>query len=92
MKGYLDVLIEDHGSIILFRLLTDAATEWVDENVSKEAPYFGDSLAVERRYAHDLGYGMIGAGLEIQVAENIMDIELLLLDTEFEGGREEDND
>ena len=39
------------GSIVLVRPLTDAAREWIEENVEADAQRLGESLAVERRYA-----------------------------------------
>lgn len=60
-----DVSIENHGSMILFRLLTPEATNFVDENVSQDAQFFGNALAVEPRYAQDLAQGMIDAGLAV---------------------------
>ena len=60
-----DVSIENHGSVMLFRLLTPAATDFVDENVSTDAQYLGNALAVEPRYAQDLAQGMIDAGLAV---------------------------
>ena len=60
-----DVSIENHGSLILFRLLTPAATDFVDENVSEDAQFLGNALAVEPRYAQNLAEGMIEAGLAV---------------------------
>jgi hypothetical protein len=60
-----DVSIENHGSLFLFRLLTPAATEFVDENVSEDAQFLGNALAVEPRCAQDLAQGMIDAGLAV---------------------------
>lgn len=60
-----DVSIENHGSLMLFRLLTPAATDFVDENVSEDAQFLGNALAVEPRYAQDLAQGMIDAGLAV---------------------------
>lgn len=42
---------DDGGSIVLVRPLTDAAREWIEENVEIDAQWLGESLAVERRYA-----------------------------------------
>lgn len=61
-----DVQVENHGSIFLFRILTDAAQSWVDENVSEEAQWMGNGLAVEHRYAEDLAQGMLNAGLNVK--------------------------
>jgi len=59
-----DVSIENHGSIMLFRLLTPAAIDFVDVNVT-ESESFGNAIAVEPRYAQDLAQGMIDAGLVV---------------------------
>jgi hypothetical protein len=61
-----DVVIRNEGSLILFHLLTPEAHEFVDRNVSEDAQYFGNALAVEPRYAECLANGMIEAGLELQ--------------------------
>jgi len=58
-----DVLVENHFSLILFRLLTPAATQWVDQNVSEDAQFSGGALVVKPRYARDLIDGLIADGL-----------------------------
>ena len=60
-----DVEISNHGSLLLFHLLSDRATEWVDENVSDERIMFGCAIVVEHRYAFDLARGMIHDGLAV---------------------------
>lgn len=60
-----DVTIENHSSLMLFRLHTDRAREWVDEFVSDDAQFFGGALVVEPRYASNLANGMADDGLEI---------------------------
>lgn len=54
-----DVDVRNEGSVFLFHLNTEAAKDWVAENVSGESMYFGDALVVEPRYAGDLAAGMI---------------------------------
>lgn len=61
-----DVTIENHGSIMLFRLNTDAAEEWVDTYVSDDAQLWGGALVVEPRYAGNLAAGMVDDGLEVE--------------------------
>lgn len=61
-----DVEIQNEGTIFLFHLQTEAAREWVLENVDRGSPYLGPyTLAVEHRYARDLAAGMQNAGLEV---------------------------
>ena len=61
----MDVNVENHGSLFLFRLNSPAAKAWVDENVGGDVQWFGGALVVEPRYAHDLAGGMLGDGLEV---------------------------
>ena len=61
-----DAEVENHGTIFLVRPLTEAARDWLAENVSNESQWFGAALVVEHRYAADLVDGMIGDGLNVQ--------------------------
>ncbi len=60
-----DISIENHGTIFLFRLNTQAATEWVEEHVQSDAQFFGDALVVEHRYARDLATAAVADGLAV---------------------------
>ena len=60
-----DFIVENHGSIFLFRMNTPAAQVWVSENVQEDAQFFGDALVVEWRYAHDLAQGIVESGLVV---------------------------
>jgi hypothetical protein len=60
-----DVTIANHGSIFTFTPNTEAAHEWIADNVSDDAPWWAGALAVEARYADDLAAGMDAAGLVI---------------------------
>jgi hypothetical protein len=59
----MDIQIEDHGSIILFRPLTVEATTWLQENT--DGQWFGGALAVEPRYAGALEDGALSDGLTV---------------------------
>ena len=61
-----DVRIVGGGSVFVFTLLTDHATEWVDEHVSDDRTMLGDGLAVEHRYAAALAHGMQADGLVVE--------------------------
>ena len=61
-----DVTIENHGSLMLFRLRTVEAEQWVEAFVSDDAQFFGGALVVEPRYAADLANGMENDGLEVE--------------------------
>ncbi len=60
-----DVTVENHGSIYLFQLHTQAARDWVAENVH-EPLWFGNALACEPRCAHELAGGMDSDGLIVE--------------------------
>ena len=61
-----DITIQNHGSIVLFAPLTEAAREWLDMNVQDDAQWFAGALAVEHRYAGDLANGMMADGLVVE--------------------------
>jgi hypothetical protein len=61
-----DITIENCGTIFLFQPLTEAARDWIEENVVGETLWFGSALAVEARYAYNLAHGMIHDGLKLQ--------------------------
>jgi hypothetical protein len=64
----LDIRIECHGSIDLFRPLTRAGREWLAANTPEDSEhlYWGPALAVEPRYALNLINGMTNDGLILQ--------------------------
>jgi len=64
-KQATDVLVENHGTIFMFRPQTEAAKAWVKENVQAEQ-WLGNGFAVEPRYARDLAAGMLSAGLVVK--------------------------
>jgi len=61
-----DVKIENHGSLVLIRPLTEAASDWLDENISEDAPHFGGAVVVEPRYVEAIVEGMQNDGLEVR--------------------------
>jgi len=61
-----DVEIRNEGSVFLLEPLTETAKQWIEENVIGETTWFGGSLCVEHRYAHNLAQGMIGDGLRVR--------------------------
>lgn len=63
----LDLQVENHGSIVLLRPLTDAAKRWIDESINPEGwQWFGHALAVEPRYVGAILEGMQADGLIVQ--------------------------
>jgi hypothetical protein len=65
MNAKLDVAVEDHGSLWLFRPLTEDAKIWIDDNVQDAALWFGGALAVEARFVQEMVEGMLADGLEV---------------------------
>jgi hypothetical protein len=59
-----DVLVENHGTIFLFRPITDTAEAWLREHTAGE--WFGGALVVEHRYAGDLAEGLQEEGFAIR--------------------------
>jgi hypothetical protein len=60
-----DVVVTNHGSIATLALKTQAARDWVSENIPDDAPWFGGQLAVEPRFVDNVVDGMMGDGLVV---------------------------
>lgn len=58
-----DFVLNDQGSIVLLLPNSDAAREWLDDNIGEDAQYFGRSLVVEHRFADDIIDGIMAEGL-----------------------------
>lgn len=63
-----DVQVDDQGTIVLFRPVTEEAQDWIAHNVEDSATWLGGRLVVEHRYAPYMIEGMLEAGLEIKRA------------------------
>lgn len=62
----IDVEVVDHGSIIQFQPISDAAKAWFDENVEAESwQWLGYALNVDHRYADNLINGLINEGFKV---------------------------
>jgi hypothetical protein len=61
-----DVIVENHGTLFRFVLLTEPAREWVDNHVlAHDWMWMGNGLCVEHHYAADLARGMAADGLTL---------------------------
>jgi len=58
---------EKHGSIWLFRPLTDAAREWAEDNVQRYGTYWYGAIVVEHRYIGAIVEGAAADGLRVRV-------------------------
>ncbi len=62
-----DVLVESHGSVALFTPMTEAANDWVEENVHVESwQRIGCSIACEPRCLDQIVEGMQESGLVVE--------------------------
>jgi hypothetical protein len=60
-----DIMLSNHGSVWLVTPVTDAAREWIDDNVAADAQYFAGSLVVEPRYIAGIVRGMEEDGFTV---------------------------
>lgn len=62
-----DAIMENAGSLYLFRPLTAAARDWCEEHcpADGEHQYFGGALVVEPRYASDIFHLATRDGLRV---------------------------
>lgn len=60
-----DFYVTNHSSIFLFRPLTKAAREHLEENVQEDAQWFGGALVVEHRYAEGLMHALCNEGFKL---------------------------
>jgi hypothetical protein len=61
-----DFDVVNHGTIMTFRPLTEAAQQWWDDNVDPDAMSLGGAYAVEPRHAFDIAEGILEEGMTIQ--------------------------
>jgi hypothetical protein len=60
-----DVDMANEGSLISFKLISEAARDWAKEHLPDDAPRMGSTVFVEPRYASDILNGMESDGLTI---------------------------
>ena len=64
----MDISIELHGTVALLRPLTEAGSDWLDDNVEAEGwQYLGNALAAEPRSVHAIINGIVDDGLNVRV-------------------------
>lgn len=63
--SYVDVRVQDAGSLVILYPETPAAAEWVVENVSEDRAEWCGGFAAEPRYAREIIAGMRADGLEV---------------------------
>lgn len=61
-----DVVVENHGSIVLLRPNTPEASAWIDENCATESwQFLGTALAVEPRCVEPIVEGLQAEGFTV---------------------------
>jgi hypothetical protein len=60
-----DFTFVDGGSVCLLIPATREARRWLDDNIGEDAIYFGQGLAVERRFASQILDGIQADGFEV---------------------------
>jgi hypothetical protein len=65
--SHIDLLVENHGSIVLLRPATTCARVWLEANCDRSGyqPFAGGTLVSEPRYVADIVAGARQAGLEV---------------------------
>jgi hypothetical protein len=55
-----EIIVQDHGSLIAFKLVHDSALEWVQENVDVPAYMWigANEFVCEHRFAESVAYGL----------------------------------
>lgn len=61
-----DIVVESHGSVVSFQLVSQSAREWVEEFVATESwQFLGDRLCIDWRFADGLKNAALDAGLVV---------------------------
>ena len=68
MRTRTDIIVENHGSIVILRGMTDAGYAWIEENVSRDGyqPFDLGARLCEPRYVGDVVNGAREDGLEVR--------------------------
>lgn len=62
----MDIRITNHGSIVILHAISEAAREWLDENLAGDVQTWGPTgYVVEPRYVDPIIDGAIADGLEV---------------------------
>jgi len=62
----IDFGVSGGGSVYLFKPLTPAARDWVDEHLPEDASWWCGAVVVEHRYIGPIVGGAIGDGLVVR--------------------------
>ena len=59
---------ERMSNVCLLTPVSEDGQEWIDEHIDPDSLYFGPSIALEERYAHDILEGIVAVGLTVEAA------------------------
>jgi hypothetical protein len=62
-----DFTVTGEGTVYLLTPKTEAAQDWVEENLPKDATIFGRAIAVEHRYIQSIIGGIAADGLTVSL-------------------------
>lgn len=60
-----DILVSDHGSLVMLAGLTPNGDAWLRQNLASDAQWLGKTVAVEPRYVDDILRGIQAGNLTI---------------------------
>lgn len=63
-----DFQVQNHGSLVLLKPVTDDADRWVEEYIDSSAQRWAGAVVVEPRYIQPILAGIADAGLSVEVA------------------------
>ena len=62
-----DLLVENHGSILLLDPITDLGRDWIAAHIPADTTTcFGGAFVVEHRYIRDIVVGAVTDGLRVR--------------------------
>jgi len=61
-----DLIVENHGTILLLFPATNAGRSWIGENIGSDAQRWAGAVVVEPRYIADIVIGARADGLEVR--------------------------
>ncbi len=62
----IDIRVENHGTVFLIRPISDAGSQWIDDNLQVESwQWLGEAVAVDHHYIMIHVIGMLEDGLSV---------------------------
>jgi hypothetical protein len=61
-----DFEVQDEGTIVLLKPVSDEAKEWGESHIDQEAERWGVAYVIEPRYLADIIEGIVNHGLTVE--------------------------